>query len=106
MIRLYCAANLQDAHIVLGLLRGMGIDAHVLNGHAQGGLGEIPFTHTYPEIWLADGRDVERARQIVAGFERTPSGVPGYRCAGCGEEIPASFEWCWNCGALPAPSQA
>lgn len=104
MIRLYAAANLQDAHIVLGLLHSEGISARILNAAAQGGLGEIPFTQAYPEVWIADGHDATRARAIVARFEAAPTDSPAVRrCPACGEESPGSFALCWQCGgALPA----
>jgi hypothetical protein len=102
MIRAYTAANLQDAHILLGLLQAAGIEARVLNAAAQGGLGEIPFTHAYPEIWLADATDLARARKVFEGFERPSSAASPRRCAACGEENPPAFEICWNCAAPTA----
>ena len=100
MIRAYTAANLQDAHILLGLLAASGIKARILNANAQGGLGEIPFTSTYPEVWLEDARDAARARTIIAEFEHPASSGTARRCRGCGEENPARFEVCWQCGAV------
>jgi hypothetical protein len=97
MIKTYTAANLQDAHIVLGLLRAEGIEARILNASAQGGLGEIPFTHAYPEIWLVNARDLGRAQRVVEVFEQPPGRGQPIRCAHCGEENPAGFEICWNC---------
>lgn len=104
MIKAYTAANLQDAHILLGLLHAAGIEAHVLNANAQGGLGEIPFTHAYPEIWLVEARDLARARPVIERFERPPSGSPPQRCPACGEENPPGFEICWNCSAPTEPA--
>ena len=102
MIRAYTAANLQDAHILLGLLQATGVEARVLNAAAQGGLGEIPFTHAYPEIWLVDPADLARARKLFERFERPSSGAQPRRCPACGEENPAAFEICWNCAAPTA----
>jgi len=104
MFKAYTAANLQDAHILLGLLRAIGIEARILNANAQGGLGEIPFMHAYPEIWLADLHDMKRARQVFDGFERPSSTSQPSRCPACGEENPAGFEICWNCAAPTAPA--
>ena len=98
MVKAYVAANLQDAHILLGLLQRAGIEARILNANAQGGLGEIPFVHAYPEIWLAREADLQRARALFAEFER-PASAAALRCPGCGEENPAGFEICWNCSA-------
>jgi hypothetical protein len=99
MIRVYEAANLQDAHILLGLLTQARIGARIFNEHAQGGLGDIPFGETYPSVWIEDERDLKRAREIVADYQGRAS-VSGTRtCAVCGETSPANFETCWNCGA-------
>lgn len=99
MIKAYTAANLQDAHILLGLLESAGIEARILNASAQGGLGEIPFTSTYPELWLVHARDATRARALIEEFERPQNGGAPRRCPSCGEENPAGFELCWKCGA-------
>jgi hypothetical protein len=99
MIKTYTAANLQDAHILLGLLHAEGINARILNASAQGGLGEIPFACTYPEIWLENARDTVRAKAVIEQFERPSStGLP-LTCKRCGEDSPPGFELCWNCGA-------
>lgn len=99
MQKLYCAANLPDAYLLLHRLERAGIEALVLNEHAQGGLGEIPFTHAYPEVWLVKSDDAVRASGIVADHERRePLGKPSV-CRSCNEENPGSFEVCWRCGA-------
>ena len=98
MKRVYCAANLPDAHLVLHLLQSEGIVAHVFNENLQGGLGDIPFTHTYPEVWIEDDRDYERARQLVKARDRAPANPGTVACEKCGEENPRNFQLCWNCG--------
>ena len=103
MIKAYTAANLQDAHIVLGLLASSGIKARILNASAQGGLGEIPFMHAYPEVWLEDARDVARARALIEEFERPARAGPPRRCAKCREDNPPWFEVCWKCGTAITP---
>lgn len=99
MQKLYTAANLQDAYLLVHRLDRAGIEVRVLNEHAQGGLGELPFTHVYPEIWLLEPADAVRARAIVIEHERGEV-RPGARlCRACGEESPGGFELCWRCGA-------
>ncbi|MDA8383138.1 MAG: DUF2007 domain-containing protein [Betaproteobacteria bacterium] len=99
MTRIYIAADLPDAHLVLHLLAQAGITAHVFNENAQGGVGEIPFTHAYPEVWIADEGQVARARQIVKGHDRAQADVGVVFCRNCAEENPGNFQICWNCGA-------
>jgi hypothetical protein len=99
MKRLYSAASLPEAHVVRDRLAQAGIDARVFNENAQGGLGEIPFTHAYPEVWLMEARDEARARAIVRDIESPPLAGIEKRCATCGEPNPGHFEVCWHCGS-------
>lgn len=99
MKKLYSAANLQDAHLLSHLLSEAGIEHHIFNENLQGGVGELPFTHTYPEIWIVDEADLEQAMSVVSSFEQ-PDTRAGevVKCDKCGEDNPGSFEICWRCG--------
>lgn len=97
--KLYTAADLPDAYIVLNLLTQAHIEVRVFNENAQGGLGEIPFTHAYPEVWLLDEADMERANKVIENYESSEVEGDVY-CTGCHEENPANFQYCWNCGEL------
>lgn len=99
MKKVYSAANLPDAHLLSHMLDDAGIEHHIFNENLQGGVGELPFTHTYPEIWIVRESDFERARQVISLFERPDdSSDETVKCAACGEENPGSFEICWQCG--------
>ncbi len=102
MFRVYTAADLPEAHLVAQLLERAGIAARVFNEHAQGGLGEIPFTQAWPEVWLLEDDDVPRARRVLDDWQKAPRPAPR-RCAGCGEDNPGGFETCWRCGHLLTP---
>jgi hypothetical protein len=43
-------------------------------------------------------RDAERAREIIETFLTARTTGPAVKCSHCGEENPASFDLCWNCG--------
>ncbi len=99
MRRLYMAANLPEAYLLLHMLQAEGIEARVFNENAQGGVGELPFTHTYPEIWLERECDSRVAYAVIQRFEESLKGSDASkRCPHCDEENPDSFEVCWNCG--------
>ncbi len=98
MRRLYTAGHLPEAYLLLHMLESEGIAAQVFNENAQGGVGELPFTHTYPELWVED-RDLDRARSVVERFERPQETLNSFTCTVCGEHNPGTFELCWNCGA-------
>ncbi|MCC6207293.1 MAG: DUF2007 domain-containing protein [Gammaproteobacteria bacterium] len=99
MHKLYSAADLQQAYLLSHLLRQAGIAHYISNENLQGGVGELPFTHTYPAIWLFDEADRVRARTIIEAFEQAATRQEdAWRCAACGEDSPGTFETCWKCG--------
>ncbi len=101
MQRVHQAGSLAEAYLLAGLLEGHGIAVRILNENAHGAMGEIPFVHTWPEVWVLDEHLVERARQLVRRFEQDRLAPPAgsLACRHCGEENPATFEVCWACGA-------
>lgn len=89
-----------QAHLLRDRLVRHGIDAHLLNLHVQGAVGELPPEAALAQVWLADGGDRERARAVLAAHEADLARVgPPSWCRVCGEENPAAFELCWQCGA-------
>src|SRR5258706_3030674 len=99
MEKLCRAGNLQEAYLILHRLERAGIAARVLNEHAQSGVGQLPFTHAYPEIWLLESVDVAKARLVVAEHERADESLASRRCRFCSEENPGNFELCCRRGA-------
>ena len=99
MKRIYSAASLPEAHLLLHRLQAEGIAAKVFNENAQGAVGELPFTHTYPEVWIERLEDEEKARLVIHKFEMRSISTPGWHCQTCGEHNPATFEVCWQCGS-------
>jgi len=100
--KLYAAANLQEAYLILHRLEHADIAARILNEHAHGALGEIPFTHAYPEVWVLEAADLNRARAIIDEYQRAAPVTTSRACARCGESNPGDFDFCWNCGAALA----
>ncbi len=58
----------------------------------------MPFTDTWPQLWVVNDLDYDRAKQLIEGaaLEESP---PGWRCRKCGEYNEGQFAACWNCGA-------
>lgn len=100
----YLAADPVNAEIVKDMLVDRGIAAHVRNQHLWGAMGEVPTT-VYPEVWVDDPADYERARQIVSNFEKGPVDTgTEWTCPGCGEIVEGQFNACWHC-QYPRPGQ-
>lgn len=103
--RIYSAASLPEAHLLLHRLHAEGIVATVFNENAQSGVGELPFTHAWPEVWIEYPQDEQTARKVVQEFEANPV-APGNRaCSFCGEDNPETFEICWHCASELSPAQ-
>jgi hypothetical protein len=103
MKRVYQANDLPQAYLLKHLLEEAGIPVTIFNENAQGGVGELPFTHTYPEIWVTRDSDRHRARELLLELEKQGNEIGADKdCPVCGERNPGNFETCWQCGgALP-----
>ena len=99
MERLYSAADLFEAYLIRDLLAEVGVRTQILNENAQGGMGEIPFTQTYPEVWIERKGDLDRARRVIAAYESRSDTTKYVDCTHCGEQNPDNFETCWHCSA-------
>ncbi len=67
--------------------------------------GEVPFAEVFPELWVLQDQDYDRARQLL---EEAPILLPSnencWTCVGCGERHEGQFVICWNCGQERPPS--
>ena len=79
------------------VLEGEGIETHVVNEFAAGGAGDLPTFDTWPELWIEDDHQYQRARDIVDKILSDDRGEEWF-CRGCGEKMDAAFRICWNCG--------
>ena len=80
------------------LLEANGIGTFLKNQFGFGGTGELPFLETVPQLFVLSGKDVERARALIAEHAPDSEAGPAWNCAQCGEENDGHFSACWNCG--------
>ena len=98
MQRVYTAGTLIEAHLIQQMLKAESIKALVFNENAQGALGELPTTETWPEVWIEDNSCEQLARSIIKHYDSSTSSEMCRRCEQCEEENPSNFELCWSCG--------
>ncbi|MFA7620195.1 MAG: DUF2007 domain-containing protein [Thiohalomonadaceae bacterium] len=102
MILVYAAPTMFMVAHVRNLLEAEGIDCHVRNEFLSAGAGELPPTEVWPEVWVVDDTQAERARQLIA--EATRDGGTGpmdtWQCPVCGEHVDGNFGQCWKCGGV------
>ncbi len=93
----------------VGLMRAAveaeGIRTELRNVANSSLMGSVPFAQVFPELWVLDDADEDRAKAIIdehRNAEAAPA-AEAWKCASCGEKNPGNFGECWNCGA-PAPA--
>lgn len=98
MIRFYTAKFRYDAWLLADRLRHAGIRVHVFNQHASSIAGDIPVDQcVQPQVWLEREGDRERAEIVLREIENAAR-QGDVACRSCGEDSPANFDLCWNCG--------
>ncbi|MDZ7645365.1 MAG: DUF2007 domain-containing protein [Woeseiaceae bacterium] len=81
------------------LLQSEGIDAFLRNEHLGSIVGEMPFQEVWPELWVKNDLDYDRARQLISGEALAEESPPDdWRCRRCGETNEGQFAACWSCG--------
>lgn len=106
MKRVYGSYNNLFVGYLKKVLENHGIRCVLRNEHLAGAAGEVPPIECWPEIWVTDEREWERARRIVndaLGSGRTQE--TAWRCPACGELLEGQFGLCWKCGeSRPLPA--
>lgn len=81
---------------VKNLIEAQGIHTFLKNEFAQGAVGEVSAFDSWPEVWIFNDSDLDRALEIVENSLSCETGVD-WICKSCGEKNDPSFEICWNC---------
>lgn len=102
MKKLTSTPTLVNLHHFKNLLEAEGIRSVIRNEHFGSILGEMPFTDTWPQLWVVNDLDFDRAQQLISGDLLDESPADEWRCAQCGELNEGQFAACWKCGAVAA----
>jgi hypothetical protein len=79
------------------LLAAEGIKTEIRNQHLGGIMGEMPVFETWPQLWIVNDLDFDRATQLLESTDAEPVG-DAWVCSKCGEENEGQYGACWNCG--------
>lgn len=80
------------------VLASEGIPSRIKNEHLGSIVGEMPFVEVWPELWVTNDLDLDRARQLIDAAIADESPHAAWQCRKCGEENEGQFAACWNCG--------
>ena len=98
MLKLYTSHNTVLVGHLQSILANAGINCWIRNQSLAGGIGELPPTACWPELWLHDAADRDQALALIKPI-LAPSPVrhSPWHCD-CGEDLEGQFELCWHCG--------
>ena len=80
------------------VLESEGIRCEIRNQHLGGIMGEMPVFETWPQLWVVNDLDFDRAQQLIEAADNESPQEP-WQCERCNEENEGQFSACWNCGA-------
>jgi hypothetical protein len=78
------------------IVQRAGIEVVLKNEYAGGGVGELAPLDTWPELWVVEDSNYDRAQRLLAEALASPQAGP-WRCRVCNELNDAAFELCWKC---------
>tara|TARA_B110000091_G_scaffold206015_1_gene242318 strand:+ start:750 stop:1055 length:306 start_codon:yes stop_codon:yes gene_type:complete len=81
---------------VKNIIEAQGINTFLKNEFAQGAVGEISAFDSWPEVWVFDDLDFDRAAEVVK-LSQSSNNKLDWTCKNCAENNDPSFEICWNC---------
>ena len=81
------------------LLASEGIAAEIRNQHLGSIVGEMPFVEVWPELWVRNDLDFDRALQLISDAVGDEAPQASWQCSKCGEDNEGQFAACWNCGS-------
>ncbi len=99
MKKLDAYENLTELQMVKSALEAANIACFIKNEHAIGAIGDLPYTDTWPELWLHEKRDWDRAQQLIQTLKTQPKlPMSDWQCPECQTTIEREFNLCWSCG--------
>jgi len=78
------------------IVENSGMEVILKNEYAAGGTGELSPLDTWPELWVVNDSDYEKAVKLIDSA-LSPENATEWRCGNCSEINDASFEFCWKC---------
>jgi hypothetical protein len=100
MKKLTSAESLVTISHYKNLLEVEGIATQVRNQHLGSVMGEVPVFETWPQLWVVNDLDYDRALQLIESADAESPAEP-WTCSNCGEINEGQFLVCWRC-ANPA----
>jgi len=93
---IYTNENPLAVHSAKNILDIKGIECFFKNEHTTT-MGPEFGTSNLLELWVANAKDYQVARELIAAKIENPSIKASWVCSECSEENEGNFELCWKC---------
>jgi hypothetical protein len=100
MKRVYSAEHGLMTEHIKDILQEEGINCMMKNLNLAGAVGEIPPIECWPEVWILEDEDYDRASSIVEDLIKDSDEYRSSWVCQCGEKIEGQFTACWSCGTV------
>ncbi len=101
MRKVYSCSSVIELSPYQFALDAAGIKYLIKNEFSQGATGEIPATESWPQLWVIDEQDFEKAQQLCTSVEaEQKQNNADWQCSNCNEINASSFEYCWQCQTI------
>ena len=95
----YTSPDLPMVGHLKNILESFDIPCTIRKQFSSAAVGEIPPVECWPELWVVDFRQVERAKKIVKEALNPQIGhLSQWECPDCNELLDGQFTACWKCG--------
>lgn len=92
---LYTNPNRLIVENIKNVIENAGIKVKLQNEFAGGGIGELAPIDAWPELWLVNESDFDRANKLLDQINNETKNE--WTCKHCGEDNGGNFEVCWKC---------
>lgn len=97
MKKLTSSESLVTIHHWKNILESEGIACELRNEHLGSVMGEVPFVEVWPQLWIVNDLDYDRATQLLSDDAELESPTEPWDCRFCGETNEGQFAACWSC---------
>lgn len=98
MIKIFTSPSMPTIYNIKNILENNGIESVVKGDKRYSGIGELPPTECWIELWLIDESKKEEAAKLIDKINNEKQEGEKWKCPKCGELLEPQFEICWNCG--------